>query len=318
MNVHGMESRLPQGLAFGWQRYPDRAMATKSEAEPTVNPVADADDSESPVRIVGDDVVETAVVQSDDGQGALRLLQAGHFQGVADVRLRINFHEELAARQEQAVTRIVEEHMSLAITTVSTQVEGLMGSGDLTEVQTDSVYEVLMIFQSSLTITVTGDNAPSTLSAQRPTAESFISQMQSAFNSLWDSLETLLNQSGVTEPGLGTPTDAVALADLSASSLSLSATSTKISFEYTSTTVEIVTADETPDFQAFMDTLQQSFASLIADMTAAIASVSILPELSEPAGNGVAYDKFLATLNNLWSTGDPEPVPEKDPINLTV
>jgi hypothetical protein len=25
----------------------------------------------------------------------IRLLQAGHFKGVADVRLRINFHEEL-------------------------------------------------------------------------------------------------------------------------------------------------------------------------------------------------------------------------------
>lgn len=31
------------------------------------------------------------------GAGVLRLLEAGHFQGVADVRLRINFHDDLAA-----------------------------------------------------------------------------------------------------------------------------------------------------------------------------------------------------------------------------
>ena len=32
------------------------------------------------------------------GRGVLRLLEAGHFKGVADVRLRINFHDELEAR----------------------------------------------------------------------------------------------------------------------------------------------------------------------------------------------------------------------------
>ena len=253
MNVLGVENRLPQGLAIGWQRYPDRDMEKQSAA---AAPVAEADDSKSPVGIVGDDVVETTVVESGTGEGALRLLQAGHFQGVADLRLRINFHEELAVRQEQAVMQVVEEHMSIVMTTVSGQVDGLLGSGDLTDVQTDSVYEVLMIFQSSLTMTATADTSLSTLSAQSPTGESLIAELQSAFTSLWDSLETLLMQSAVTEPGAQTPTDVLALGDLSASSLSLSATVTRVTVELRTTTVELVTDDETPDFQAFLDTLR--------------------------------------------------------------
>ena len=34
---------------------------------------------------------------TEDGKGVLRLLQEGHFKGVSDVRLRINFFEKLNA-----------------------------------------------------------------------------------------------------------------------------------------------------------------------------------------------------------------------------
>jgi len=35
------------------------------------------------------------------------------------------------------------------------------------------------------------------------------------------------------------------------------------------------------------------------DLTTAVSAVSVLPPLSEPNGNGVAYNKFLAIYNEM-------------------
>lgn len=51
-----------------------------------------AEETESPVVETPDPTQDDA----DETRGVIRLLEAGHFKGVADIRLRINFVEELA------------------------------------------------------------------------------------------------------------------------------------------------------------------------------------------------------------------------------
>ena len=44
----------------------------------------------------------------------------------------------------------------------------------------------------------------------------------------------------------------------------------------------------------------------LKELTNALMGVSVLPELSVPKGNGVAYDKFLSIYNSLQDVGKPE------------
>jgi hypothetical protein len=54
-----------------------------------------AEETESPVVETPDPTQDDA----DEARGVIRLLEAGHFKGVADIRLRINFAEELAGAE---------------------------------------------------------------------------------------------------------------------------------------------------------------------------------------------------------------------------
>ncbi len=98
----------------------DSVAKTPVETAPTdgLTPTPDAFDTPSlPPGPVPDSTTEPPLVPDDsvdspdikvttdapedlpDGKGVLRLLEAGHFRGVADLRLRMNFAEELEGRE---------------------------------------------------------------------------------------------------------------------------------------------------------------------------------------------------------------------------
>ncbi len=84
------------------------------------------------------------------------------------------------------------------------------------------------------------------------------------------------------------------------------------------------TETESPDvpelpWQTFIEDLQSAFTTATNELTQAFAEVRILPELSEPNGNGVAYEKFLAIYNELrglQSTTDQQP--DSEPLDSAV
>ena len=49
--------------------------------------------------------------EDSDSDGVLRLLQEGHFKGVSDIRLRINFYNELAAIEAQQLQAVADEQI---------------------------------------------------------------------------------------------------------------------------------------------------------------------------------------------------------------
>ena len=62
--------------------------------------------------------------KSDEGQkGVLRLLQEGHFKGVADVRLRINFHDEISAMENEQLKSVADGETVKFINTITSVFE---------------------------------------------------------------------------------------------------------------------------------------------------------------------------------------------------
>lgn len=64
--------------------------------------------------------------ESSDSDGVLRLLQQGHFNGVSDIRLRINFYNELAAIEAQQLQAVAEEQIDGILQSVGTIVGSLI------------------------------------------------------------------------------------------------------------------------------------------------------------------------------------------------
>jgi hypothetical protein len=91
-------------------------------------------------------------------------------------------------------------------------------------------------------------------------------------------------------------------------------------------TPEETTIPETEDvgttelpWQTFLDNLQPAFTTASDELTKAVIELKILPELSEPNGNGVAYEKFLAIYNDLRGLTTPAAEqPINEPVDLVV
>lgn len=82
---------------------PVRAAATRNEDVQAIAP-------QEPVAVeqaARDDESDTK--NEKHTKGVIRLLEAGHFRGVADVRLRINFFDELQSRREEAAGPVIEQ-----------------------------------------------------------------------------------------------------------------------------------------------------------------------------------------------------------------
>jgi PAS domain S-box-containing protein len=83
------------------------------------------------------DASHSLVFLWDEGAGVLRLLEAGHFKGVADVRLRINFFEELSARASAAAAPAVRTEAAGLIDTMNSRIGELVMVAGLTGINRD-------------------------------------------------------------------------------------------------------------------------------------------------------------------------------------
>ena len=173
---------------------------------------------------------------TEDDKGVLRLLQEEHFKGVSDVRLRINFFEQLNAIEAGKLQAVAEQKVNAVLESVGGVVNSFLTKEDgPTEEQAASVLE----FQEAFVQAVSEYNS-------EPVAD-----LNTAFEGFVKALET-----------------------------------------------ESADAPELP-WQIFIKDLQSAFTTATKELTQAFAEVRILPELSEPNGNGVAYEKFLAIYNEL-------------------
>jgi len=260
MNIQATGGAINHGRAIGLMR--------KASDDPESIKQADEPKNE-PASAIEPDEQETA----DDGQGVLRLLQEGHFKGVADVRLRINFHDELSAMQNDALKDVVAEQLPALADSIGAQADAVLATDALTDNQTTAINAAFESMGSTL-----NQLTDEFVNAEAPSRENLVLSIRSEFDNFMTSLQGILIPDDTIEPdGIEGESEL---------------------------TEDIIETEETavaaPDYQSFLDALTESFESNLADLINTLNSTNTLPELSQPSGNGKAYDKFLAMYNGLW------------------
>lgn len=216
--------------------------------------------------------------------GVIRLLQEGHFRGVADVRLRINFAEQLGGVQAASQSAAAGGDVVALLSAVNTIVGDFLEAGELDE----SVVEQITAAQTTF------NDGVSSLVEQFQGGEISESELVESIQLAFDEFDASLT--GLDPPVVPSPADG-GEGDLVASSS-------------TAETVEIslegATGGAIPGFSDFLDALREAFSNAFSDFQASLSDAgSSLPELSEPNGNGAAYAKFVQILDGL--NGDTSP-----------
>jgi hypothetical protein len=251
-----------------------------------------APNTEEPSQSVGqaaEEAIDTVELSNGDkvrAKGVLRKLQEGHYKGVADVRLRINFHEEISAMEQAEAARIADEGVAGLTDFVNSEIESLLQSGELDEQTAAVVAEAQEIFNSDLSMT----------------GEGAISQLQSGFDQFAASLNIAFTPAA--EP---IPDDS---SDLTSPPVETDVSPLKAALPEQEIPTEIAEEIESFDHEQFLADLIDTFASRMTELQASLDNIQVLPELSEPRGKGGAYDKFLAMYNQLNGIAENQTPPE--------
>jgi hypothetical protein len=286
---------------------------------PSVNPNTKPDKEKEVQEPIGDndenEVLETNVLP-EDGQessekqkGVIRNLLEGHFKGVADVRLRINHFEELSAIENSQLKSFVTENIDNVSSPITETINGFFGDDgqELTiQAEYDAAKEPEQLFLQEV-----NSAKEAFLASENPSITLLEDDLNNAFQSLIQSLEDLNTTVQI-------PTDPEELIDSSLQTQTESenpveqstqpeATGTDIPIDTDNQPELIVTEnteDQEPvepqyDFQAFVENLTSSFETALGTLMDDLRQSSVLPELSEPEGNGRAYDKFLQIYNQM-------------------
>ena len=211
---------------------------------------------------------------SEEEKGVIRLLLQGHFKGVSDVRLRINLNDELTAIEAAQMQAVSGQKMGGVLQSVGGAVDSFLAGNELklTEKESAAVLEAKNTFLQAVN-----------------EADDPAGAVKDAFAALIKILEGLVPPLPQLEPEDVPPAD-----DGGQDSGTVGGTG-----DQGGETDPIPLVQSGPDWQGFIDNLQSSFSGAMDDLTTAVSAVSVLPPLSEPNGNGVAYDKFLAIYNEM-------------------
>jgi hypothetical protein len=232
---------------------------------------------------------EAAAGNTEESKGVLRLLQEGHFKGVSDVRLRINFFDELAAIEREELHAIAGEKVDAVGESVRPAIEALLQLGEpeqqLTEEQKAEIREAQGNF-----VEVVNNLKEDFLSAETISIGNLINGLHLGFGHLVQSLQTVLGIDTVN------PGDSDDVSTECSGSVSESADPGEPDMP----------DGETGVHTQFFDDLTSAFNIALEVLDTALGDVGILPELSTPSGRGVAYYKFLAIYNEMRGIETPK------------
>jgi hypothetical protein len=279
MQIDGVNQHQGQGYGLG------RLWPRGQEAEEVEN--------EQVVTSEAAEAADEGSSDEEDVKGVIRLLQEGHFRGVSDVRLRINFFDELAAIEAGGLKAAAEEGINGILEAVSSGVGCLPKQSEDAEGGGEGISELQGQFAQLVSETYEEFAA-----AEAPSADALISGVSTAFAafieglwSLYEPIEEPVEEEGATGAGDGEEVAAV-----------------KAEGEENAEGLEATTAASEGDWQSYIEGLESSFAAAMEELVTSLNGVQVLPALSEPNGNGVAYDKFLAIYNEMLGAGTAETV----------
>ena len=259
------------------------------------------------------DVVPNQVVIGNDIEpdppekvkGVIRLLQAGHFKGVADVRLRINFFDELNAAEQDAVKAVVADGLPDVLNTVKSDIETLLQSEQLNEDQSLDVQADYETFVQAV------DQVKNEfLASDDPSKGNLIAGVASAFEAFIVTLESYL------APAL-TATGGDKLAPSENAETETAPPVEPYILKGENEPGPEPVSETHNGFQSFLQDLNAAFTDALAEFTLALDQVELLPPLSESQGNGSAYEKFLAIYDQMRGM-EPSTLPADQPVDTFV
>lgn len=240
--------------------------------------------------------VRQAADDGGDGRGVIRLLQEGHFNGVADLRLRINFFDELQRIAADDALETMEEGLRDLTAGLPDAIEGALGGLiEGGELSADDVSARAGDFEGAV----------NEILARARTGETSLKdamqELRTAASGLVESLRDALmkpEEAAVvdTEDGSTTITPDPATLGLAAPEAS------------------DVTA---PPAEDPFDLLHAQLLGSLDNLEHETAGALALPSLSAPRGNGGAYLKFLeiyAGLTGGTDDGSGAPAEEMDVV----
>jgi hypothetical protein len=234
MNVDGVNA--PNGNAYGLQK----AQSPDPAGEPQVL------NSEAPDE------------SNQDQKGVIRLLQEGHFKGVADVRLRINFFDELAAIEAGQLKTAADGNINGVLGAIGGDAELLLALSEAPEGGAEGLQELQEVFAAAV-----NGAKEEFMGAEMPSKDGLVESINWAFEAFIEGLQELFGpEPEVMEEEAPAPSMDEAL-------------------------------------ESYIAGLKAAFEAAMEDFSGALGGVAVLPELSEPSGNGVAYEKFLAIYNEM-------------------
>lgn len=254
---------------------------------------------------------------SESVKGVIKNLLDGHYKGVSDVRLRINHYEELAAIEQSQTQAAASEGIDALLGTVGAGIQEVLGSDGSAQVSDDgqtaltsdeptqvlsqdqqnSIMEYYEIFNQAI------NQARDGFLAGELNQEDMISNIGNVFLVFVESLEELF-----------TPADEIGPEDTATTD---PASPDAIDKSQSNETLELSTQAIPEYLQTIITNWQDNFYASLEELTKALETVEVLPELSEPSGNGVAYNKFLAIYNELRGINTPDSSPANtESLNL--
>jgi len=233
---------------------------------------------------------EDADISPTETPGVIRNLMDGHYKGVADVRLRINFSKKLNELNKTEANSVAEEFSVSINSELETGISIINENDNLSEDQAADIQGVFDQFSDSINtafmeFTSTSDaGSDELINSVRGSYEEF----KSALGSLWDEESPKPVEETDPQPEIGNNSD-------------INITGTPKIDAPTGETPETTAKTE---LQAFVGNFATTFESWFSDLQNSLESVSVLPEISQPHGNGVAFEKFMAIYNSMNNTED--------------
>ena len=264
---------------------------------------------------------------ASSAKGVLGLIEAGHFRGVADVRLRINFFDQLNERAVAAAAPVVQQETAAFIDSLRANVDGLVASLGISDQETTTkIGELVGEFESTVQAAVdkAGDSGSFDrdllAQAAQGAFESFVTQLADLLAPTAGTAEpTPGRNDGLTDPGgIDVVDPARSTSDITPESRTPAEPITEVTpvggegfadvvvvapVEPTRGVTPAPTNDTPNETIVSLDdalaSLTDVFQTALSDYVASITSATQLADPAESTSHGSAYSKFLAIYNDL-------------------
>lgn len=253
---------------------------------------------------------ESAPIQNR-AQGAIRLLQEGHFKGVAALRLRINFHDQLSGLEQEAIQATAQESIVDLNLAMQEHIDGMDNEGLIEEESLSQLSEIADSFVSELQNSISGNKLD---------PQQLISGFEQSYESFRTGLQDMLLAPGPTpmeedQVAQTSPTEGT-LASLEQSDENHSSS---ISFQESEQASEETIASPATTLEdngtqellnASFDTLDSIFRSQLGSLEERLQEATLLSIPEQPDNEGAAFQKFLSIYQDMQSSAETDNEPD--------